>query len=206
MPAPPLVGPLLAALLVAGAAPAYQAADDLAAKAQRGKEAMAAGRFDEAAALYAEITRALPGEPGMLLNHGMALAMAGRSADAVPRLQAALKLRPDLLPAWLFLGVAEMDLGHPARAVEPLRKVVAAQPDNVEARRRLGDGLWQLGRFEDAVREYSELTRRAPDDPRAWYGLGQGYEGLARGAFERLQREAPDSEYMSLLVAQTMAE
>src|SRR5690349_23147405 len=104
MPAPPRVGSLLAAFLLAGAAPARPAADDLAAKAQRGKAAMAAGRFDEAAALYAEITRALPQEPGMLLNLGMALSMAGRPGEAVPRLEAALRLRPDLLPASLFLG------------------------------------------------------------------------------------------------------
>ena len=43
----------LAACFLAGAV-AVPAADDLAAKAQRGREAMAAGRFDEAASLYAE--------------------------------------------------------------------------------------------------------------------------------------------------------
>ena len=204
MPAPPLVGPLLAALLVAGAAPAFQAADDLAAKAQRGKEAMAAGHFDEAAALYAEITRALPQEPGMLLNLGMALSMAGRPREAVPRLEAALRLRPDLLPASLFLGAARLELGQPARAVEPLQKVVAAQPDNVEARRRLADALWSLERFPPAVQEYRTLSEQAPQDPRAWYGLGRSYEGVARTAREHLQRSAPDSDYVLLLVAQVM--
>jgi len=203
MLAPPHVGPLLAALLVAGAAPDFQA-DDLAAKAQRGKEAMAAGRFDEAAALYAEITRALPNEPGMLLNLGMALSMAGRPREAVPRLEAALRLRPDLLPASLFLGAARLELGQPARAVEPLQKVVAAQPDNVEARRRLADALWSLERFAPAVQEYRTLSEQAPQDPRAWYGLGRSYEGVARTAREHLQRSAPDSDYVLLLVAQVM--
>lgn len=204
MPAPPLVGPLLAALLVAGAAPAHPAQDDLAAKAQRGKEAMAAGRFDEAAALYTEITRALPQEPGMLLNLGMALSMAGRPREAVPRLEAALRLRPDLLPASLFLGAARLELGQPARAVEPLQKVVAAQPDNVEARRRLADALWSLERFAPAVQEYRTLSEQAPQDPRGWYGLGRSYEGVARTAREHLQRSAPDSDYVLLLVAQVM--
>jgi predicted Zn-dependent protease len=204
MRAPPLVGPLLAALLVARAAPAYQAADDLAAKAQRGKEAMAAGRFDEAAALYAEITRALPDEPGMLLNLGMALSMAGRPREAVPRLEAALRLRPDLLPASLFLGAARLELGQAARAVAPLQKVVTAQPDNVEARRRLADALWSLERFAPAVQEYRTLSEQAPQDPHAWYGLGRSYEGVARTAREQLQRSAPDSDYVLLLVAQLM--
>jgi predicted Zn-dependent protease len=203
--APSLTCWLLAASSFAGAAgPARPSSDDLAAKAQRGKEAMAAGRFDEAAALYSEITRALPKEPGMLLNLGMALSMAGRPREAVPRLEAALTLRPDLLPASLFLGAALLELGHPARAVEPLQKVVAAQPDNLEARRRLADALWSLERFEPAVRQYRELSEQAPQDSRAWYGLGRSYEGVARNVLERLQRSAPDSDYVLLLVAQVM--
>jgi hypothetical protein len=51
---------LLTACFLAGVPDAASpSSDDLAAKAQKGREAMAAGRFDEAAALYAEITRAL---------------------------------------------------------------------------------------------------------------------------------------------------
>ena len=199
-------GGLLAACVLAGAALwASPAAEDLAQKAKRGKDAMAAGRFDEAAALYAEITQALPDEPGMLLNLGMALSMAGRPVEAVPRLESALKLRPDLLPASLFLGAAYLDLGQPARAVAPLQKVVGAQPDNQEARRRLADALWSIERFEPAIREYRVLSEQAPDDPRAWYGLGRGYESVARTAFERLQRTAPDSDYILRLVGQAMA-
>jgi tetratricopeptide (TPR) repeat protein len=202
---PLLAGGLLAVAVLTLAPRETDAAEDLAAKAQRGKEAMAAGRFDEAAALYAEITRALPDEPGMLLNLGMALSMAGRPREAVPRLEAALKLRPDLLPASLFLGAAYVDLGQPARAVAPLQRAVSAMPDNPEARRRLADALWSLERFEPAIQEYRTLSEQAPQDPRAWYGLGQSYEGLSRVALEKLQRSAPDTDYVLRLVADTMA-
>ena len=197
-------GLLGAGLLCSAALPARAASDDLATLAQRGKDAMAAGRFDEAATLYGEITRALPNEPGMLLNLGMALSMAGRPREAVPRLEAALKLRPDLLPAFLFLGAAYLDVGQPARAVEPLQRVVAVQPDNVEARRRLADAFWSLARYEPAIREYGMLAERAPQDPRAWYGLGRSYEAVARNAQERLQEAAPASDYVLMLVAQMM--
>ena len=82
---PSLAGVLLAALVLAGApVAAAPQADELAAKAQQGKEAMAAGRFDEAAALYGAIVQALPNEPGMRMNLGMALSMAGRPKEAVP--------------------------------------------------------------------------------------------------------------------------
>jgi tetratricopeptide (TPR) repeat protein len=203
--APPFAGWLLAACFLARPAGSASApADDLAAKARRGRDAMAAGRFDQAAALYAEITRALPDEPGMLLNLGMALSMAGRPREALRPLESALRLRPDLLPASLFVGVTYMDLEQPARAVAPLQMVVAAQPDNQEARRRLADAFWELERYEPAIREYHVLSEQAPTDSRAWYGLGRSYEGVARLAFERLQRVAPESDFMALLVAETM--
>jgi predicted Zn-dependent protease len=165
---------------------------------------MAAGRFAEAAAHYADVVQALPNEPGMRLNLGMALSMAGRPKEAVPHLQVALKLQPDLLPASLFLGIAYADLGQPARAVEPLQKFVAAQPDHRPARQMLGDALLTLERWEPAARHYEALTRQAPDDPKAWYGLERSYEGLSRRAFETLQETAPGSPYLSLLVADAM--
>lgn len=197
---------MAAALSMATAVTARaQAGDELAAKARRGKEAMAAGRFGEAAALYGEIVRALPGEPGMLLNLGMALAMAGRAPEAIAPLQAALKLRPDLVPASLFLGTAYMEVGRPGLAVEPLQKVVAAQPDNGDARQMLADALLTLERYEPAARQFRALAERAPQDPRTWYGLGRSYEGLAQEPFEELQRTAPESPYLALLVAQAMA-
>jgi tetratricopeptide (TPR) repeat protein len=202
---PSIARVLLAALVLAGLpVAAAPQADELAAKAQQGKEAMAAGRFDEAATLYGAIVQALPNEPGMRLNLGMALSMAGRLPEAIPHLQTALKLRPDLLPASLFLGVAYAELRQPAKAVEPLQRFVAAQPDHSEARQMLADALLTLDRWEPAARHYRALTQQAPDDPKAWYGLDRAYEGLSRRAFETLQQTAPESPYLSLLVAEAM--
>jgi tetratricopeptide (TPR) repeat protein len=177
---------LLAALLVPGspALAAPSARQDLAALAERGKAAMAAGRFGEAAGLYAEIVRALPDEPGMLLNLGMALCMAGRPAEAVAPLEAALKQRPDLAPASLFLGKAHVDLGQPAQAVKPLEAFLSAQPDNRDARRMLADALFTVRRLDDPVREYRTLARQDPQDPRTG-----------------LQTSAPESVWVALLVA-----
>jgi len=201
----PLAVGLLAALVLAGA-PVVAAAqtDTLAAKAQQAKEAMAGGRFDAAAALYADIVQALPDEPGMQMNLGMALSMAGRSKEAVPHLQAALKLKPDLLPASLFLGTAYVDLGRPAQAVAPLQRFVAAQPDHRDSRQMLADALLTLERFGEAAPHYLTLVEQGPQEPKAWYGLGRSFEGLSRDAFVALQRAAPGSVYVSLLVADGM--
>jgi predicted Zn-dependent protease len=127
---------------------------------------MGAGRFDEAATIYAELVRAVPGEPGLRLNLGMALAMAGRPREAVPHLEAALMGRPDLLPAALFLGAVQMELGQPARAVEPLETFLAAQPDHTDARQMLGEALLALERHDSAARQFRILSEQAPKDPR----------------------------------------
>jgi predicted Zn-dependent protease len=179
--------------------------DDLAAKAQRGKEAMSAGRFDEAAALYREIVKALPNEPGMLLNLGMAESMAGRRREALPPLRAAVKLKPDLLPAWLFLGATHMELGEPAAAVSPLEKVLAAQPENLQARQMLAQALSGLQRWEQAARQFRALAERTPRDPRVWHGLGLSYEGLTQASYEELRRGWPESPYILLLTADALA-
>jgi predicted Zn-dependent protease len=192
------LGPLLATPLAAASAPPI----DLPAKAQQAKEAMAAGRFDEAASLYGAVVEALPNEPGMRMNLGMALSMAGKLKEAVPQLQAALKLRPDLAPASLFLGAAYMELGQPAQAVPPLQKFVAAEPGHREGRQMLAGALLSLERWDKAAREYLSLSEQDPADPVSCYGLGRSYEGLSREAFARLQAQAPDSYFVLLLVAQ----
>jgi tetratricopeptide (TPR) repeat protein len=202
---PSLAGGLLASLLLAAASvAAAPQADDLGAKARQGRDAMEAGRFDQAAALYGAVVQALPNEPGMRMNLGLALSMAGRPREALPHLEAALELQSDLLPASLFLGAAYAELGQPAKAVPPLRRFVSAEPGHREARRMLADAELSLGRFEPAARDYRELTELDPRDPRAWYGLGRSYEGLSGRAFETLQQATPDSAYLSLLVAGAM--
>jgi predicted Zn-dependent protease len=195
---------LLASLSLAGASASLaQPPSELAAKAQRGQAAMAAGRFDEAARLYAELVQAVPGEPGLRLNLGMALSMAGRPRKAIPHLEAALESgRPELVPAALFLGEVFIELDQPARAVEPLESFLAAQPRNADARQMLAEALLALERHGEAIRHFLKLTEQAPKNPRAWYGLMRSYEGLSQRAFEELEVSNPKSVEILLLVAE----
>jgi predicted Zn-dependent protease len=171
----------------------------LAADAQRGKQAMADGRFADAARIYESIVRALPDDAGMRLNLGMALSMAGRPHTAIPHLERAVKLRPELTPGWLFLGLCRLETGEPAGAAVALQNVTAAQPDNVRARELLGEALLALEQSESAAREFQFAADQQPNSARAWYGLGRssralGRDGPAREAFERLQALPPSPE------------
>ena len=92
------------------------------------------GRFDEAAGLYGEMLKARPNDPGLLMNLGMALAMAGREAEAIDPLERAIRLRPSLGPAHMFLGSSYLALGEPEKAVAPLERAAAARPTDAERR------------------------------------------------------------------------
>jgi predicted Zn-dependent protease len=195
-----LIG-LIALLAGAPALHAEQGSEALAIRAREGEAAMQASRFDEAAAIYAELVAAKPRDGGLLMNLGMARYMAGHPADAVAPLRKAVQLTPALAPASLFLGASLLDLGRPQEAVPSLQKAVTAMPGNADAREMLARGLLMLSRFSSAAVSYRALTGLQPENPKGWYGIAKSYEGLTEELLASLQQQAPDSPLLELLVA-----
>ena len=149
--------------------------------------------------------RTLPGNPGPVMNLGLALHMTGHDQEAVTQFQTVLKLQPNHLPAHLFLGAAYLGLKEPAKAIEPLKTFVRAQPNDHEARLLLGEALLSFDRFEEAAKQFGRLSVLDPENPKAWNGLGLSYEGLANRNFEELEKVAPGSAYWLVLVAEARA-
>src|SRR3989442_9221203 len=113
--------PRLAVCLALSVSSLLAQTNELAAKSRRGKELMAAGRFEEAIPIYRDLVKALPDSPGPLMDLGLALHMSGHEREAVTQFRMVLKLKPSDVPARLFLGAAYLGLKDPAKAVEPLR-------------------------------------------------------------------------------------
>ena len=195
-------GPLFSSaaflLLFAVAAPSQE--NQLALESQQAKQLMSQGRFEEAIPLYRHLVNAVPGNPGLILNLGLAQEMAGRPADAVPQFEAVLKAQPDNVPALTSLGMAQLQLNQPSRAIAPFQKLIAVQPDNRDARGMLAGALSTVGRSGEAAVQYRKLAAMDPGDAKAWYGLGKSYESLASGAFDRLEKSAPESSYVLELI------
>lgn len=175
--------------------------EELSDKSRRAREALGAGRFDEAISLYRELVKALPGIPGLRMNLGMAYYMAGRFRESIPPLEAALKGDPRLTEALLFLGAGQREVGNLAPAVANLRKYVAHSPKDPRGRQLLGEALLAQQKFEQAAGQFEALGALEPENPRAWHGTGRSYEALAGVAFESLEKAAPDSAYWFALVA-----
>jgi tetratricopeptide (TPR) repeat protein len=187
---------LVAGPLLQGPAPE----EKLGGQSRRGKELMAAGRYAEAVPVYREMVAALPGNPGLLLNLGMALHLSGADQEAIPHLEAALRLQPDLMPASLFLGASHLGLGRPDAAVAPLQKVVRLQPDNGEARSMLVEALLGLERYAQAEPHLRRLAQAVPSDPKTWFALGTTYEELRGQAFQALMKQDPEGPFALVLV------
>jgi tetratricopeptide (TPR) repeat protein len=177
---------------------------ELAARANQAKQAMAANRFDEAAAIYREILQKMPDEPGIMMNLGIALSMAGQPKEAIPPLSRALELRPTLMPAALFLGQSHLDLGQPEQAIAPLEKFVTAQPANLQARQMLASASLMAGRHQQAASEFRKVTQQSPADAKGWYGLVQSYDALSQETLDALSKTADAGKYEPLLMADAL--
>ena len=176
-------------------------AQDPAALSQQGKQAMAERRFGDAAKIYAQLAELVPNNPGLLLNQGMALSMAGNDPAAIAPLEKAVELEPRIFPAWMFLGGAYLRLGQPAKAVAPLEKAFELDGNHPQVRGMLGDAYQQLGRPRDALGHWQALAGVNPQDPVIWVMVIQSYQGLAGEAFSALQEKAPESAEMVRLLA-----
>ena len=197
---------VLASTVLATSAAAQSQAQtaEIAARANQAKQALAADRFDEAAAIYRDILKLMPEEPGIMMNLGMALSMGGRPQDAIQPLSRALELRPTLLPAALFLGQSHLELGQPEQAIAPLQKYVTAEPANLQARQMLASASLMAGRHQQAAAEFRKVTQQAPAEARGWYGLVQSYDALSQETLETLTKTAGGTLYEPLLMADAL--
>src|SRR5215831_5223325 len=139
--------------------------EDLAREVERARQLMQSGQFEQAIPIYERAVREMPGNPGVLLNLGLAEHMAGRERQAIPHLEAVLKSQPNHVPALTALAQSRLALNQPKLAIPPLEKLVAAEPKNREARGMLAAALLDLGRFDEAAARYREVSNEDPNDP-----------------------------------------
>jgi predicted Zn-dependent protease len=162
---------------------------------------MESGQPEKAVPIYQQLARALPDNPGLIMNLGIALEMSGHDRVASSQFVTVLKLDPENLGARLFLALAYLNLGQPKDAIGQLQKVVAGQPTNEVAWWKLGEAYFELGNYAEAEKQFLALCRLNPQNPRGWYGLGRCYFSLWFLTVRKLRRAVPDSGYALALAA-----
>lgn len=183
----------------------YAGQGTLAEQNNVAKQALAAGDYAKAVAAYRQLAEALPDDPGLRFNLGLALEKAGQPSAAIPELQRASRGLPSSAAAWFLLGLAYQELHRPKLAIAPLRNAVQLDDGNERARFELADAELVAGETREAINDFEILTRKNPSLPKAWEGLGMSYVTLGEKFFAQLEQSDRDSAYWYALLARSRA-
>ena len=179
---------------------------DVAVQERQAKQAMLAGHYGEAAAIYRQMLAALPGEPSIRFNLGLALYSSGQYREALQQFESIRQAAARNPKFWFLLGMAYLNIHQPGKAIEPLEHAVALEPKNFDSRLELADALLESDRLIPAETAFLKLSDEYPNVPKIWEGLCLAELALSRKAFEELARSAPESSFRYGLAALAAAE
>jgi tetratricopeptide (TPR) repeat protein len=128
-------------------------------------------QWTRADAAYREALRLGYGGAETHYNHGVALVLQGRDADAAVAFERAVAANPLHAGAWNNLGALSERAGRLDEALARYRQAVDAAPADASFRYNLGRMLIANGRAADAVAQFEVLARADAPDPRHVYGL-----------------------------------
>jgi tetratricopeptide (TPR) repeat protein len=134
---------------------------------QAGNAWLAADRPEAARRVLTRALARRPGNPGLLIDRGIAYASLKEFWLALDDLSRALKRDPERMDALLFRAKVYRWLGEPNLAYADARSALAIRPGNPEALLETGAALRLKGDREGARRVWRTLVETAPRDPMA---------------------------------------
>jgi Flp pilus assembly protein TadD len=143
------------------------------------------------------IAAAVPNSAQARNNLGGALLVAGRVDEALPHLEAAVRLDPAHAEAHSNLGVALARRGRVDDAIEHYRAALRLDARQTQAYSNLGNAYLQQGKVREAIAWFEQALTLAPGDPQARTNLagallrdGRATDAIA--ALEEVLRTTPD--------------
>jgi hypothetical protein len=106
---------------------------------------------------------------------GLALYARGEMAGAADQFRATLRLRPDFVPATLYLGAASAALGRDQDAVGAWNTAMIEEARSPVLSLLMGDALLRRGEVDSAVDVLREAAAAWPTDDRLRQRLGLAY-------------------------------
>ena len=126
------------------------------------------GKYDVAAAHYAEAVRLYPTSELAHENLGVALYMQGKLDAAQTHFIEALRLNPSYDEAHNNLGMILARDGKYSEAIAHFTEAIRLNPEDAEAHYNLGLVRSRLGNYEPAKSHFAEAIRLDPNDPKAY--------------------------------------
>ena len=155
--------------------------------------------FDAAIAIY----RRFPNEPGARERLGELLLQTGKSASAIPELEAAVKSSPTVANL-TALATAYLRDKQPDKCQPLLDRALRLEPNNGELRLLYGRFLRDLRKFDMAANQFALAVKLDPKSSEAWSDLAlvtvliERYD-VALSALDRLKQlnaEKPGHKYL----------
>ncbi len=155
-----------------------------------------AGSLHEAVLAYRNFLAIWPDHVGALCNLGMLHCQMGAADAALPLLEEATRVAPEIAETHANLGQALKQLGRPQAALESYRQAANLQANNPWCHFNLAVVLHQVGQSNEALASYREAIRLAPNLPSAHNNLGKlqwelGQTEAALDSYRTAQKLSP---------------
>lgn len=106
-------------------------------------------------------------DAGQLVNEASQLLNQNKNAEALFRLESAVRIAPNLPDAHYNYGIALAKMGQTDEAVKQYQEAARLNPQMPYAWMNLGASYQMLGKIEEAVQAYTEFVTRFPSNPEA---------------------------------------
>jgi tetratricopeptide (TPR) repeat protein len=176
----------------------------------RGRAALEARRFSEAADQFRKAIAAQPDSLPAHINLGAALSQTGDLAGALEQFEEALRLDPNHPDAHYNLGLLLSQSGRHDDAIKHLQVAVTNEPTDANARFLLGQELLKVRRPAEAEKEFARVVPAQPDNEDALLGwvnalLNMKQYGQALEALEKGHEQFPQKGRTSVTLAYLLA-
>lgn len=195
-------------LLVASVAEAQapQVPPEIVEKFRMASEAMRGGNIDAAGEGFAAIVKESPNFAEGYLNLGLVREEQGRHGDAIANFQKALRLKPGLRGANLFMGIAEYRSNQLDAALTALRKEAAITPKDANAWMWLGIVALEKGDGGEAASALDKAAKLAPDNVDILYHRGRAHLFVSKDSYARMFQADPKSWRVRQILAEANAD
>jgi len=188
------------------AAQAPQVPPEIVERFRMASEAMRAGNIDAAGEGFAAIVKASSNFAEGYLNLGLVREEQGRHEEAIANFQKALRLKPGLRGANLFMGIAEYRTNQLDAALTALSKEAAISPKDANTWMWLGIVALEKGEGEEATSALDKAAKLSPDNVDILYHRGQAHLFVSKDSYARMFRADPKSWRVRQILAEANAD
>jgi predicted Zn-dependent protease len=139
---------------------------------KKAAELSAAGKVDEAIAIYRAVEKEHPKIPELHFNLGTLYSRQKRFPEAETEYLKAIELAPDSVDAHVLLADVRKNMGRADEAVAALQKLVAESPEDARLHYELGRFYISVDRQEDAFASFEKVRELDPENVDVLYLLG----------------------------------